>query len=1275
MRIGKAALRAGVALLLLTVLIVAWGLRLFGPDLLHDVLVFEVRRGMAADLEIGAIELAFLPLQITVREVELSQRGVRLLAIRRAGFRFAPLLSLWEGAWIGDLSIEEPLVVVSDRMAIWQRVASALSSAEEERAGAPPLLPRTLTIQSGRVELEWSRQGLRSVVSDFGLEARLAGLVRRHVEFRTAARITAERAGASLRVRRITVMGQASTRGISVDLGAIDGTAGSLRTRFSVLGRHIDGRLSGDLDLDVLFGLFPEAGLVGGKSRIAAAFAGTLDRPEISGDLDAQAMRIGKVDFSGRGHLVSRGLDWHLERAHVRVLGGEVDATARGEISALVPFEAEASFSRLDPATFVRLFGPQTPLVGAWTGRVQVSGNLLGDDLRGNGHFTLEQAAEKLAGTAAFSISRDRTAVEGTIGAGIADQLRARYEVVGHSQIAGEVEGKSARLASFGRFVGLDLEGAGNARAILRGTVDHPVLAGDCEFSDLRIRGVPLGAARGPFEISGGGLVSSHLELVDGEVLFGGRLALSRSQQNDWSANLRRLSIGRVAPVLRLLWPAVPEIGGRLEGSLEVTGTWVSPHIDSSQQLFDLEVAGEEIGQGSLQALVEDGRWAGRVALHGAEGSAAALQVTRDHDGRLSGEASANGIRLERIRWLEARWPGLKGFASLEAAVSGTVSAPRGHGSVAFASLALGERPLGEANVQVQLDPERLRLDGTLARNTRFALAADLARPHAFHAHGEWHDVDLVPLLFGRSQPKIEATGRVDLRGDIDHPLDAGSAQITRLHVSEGDAWLENQGAIDVRITGGAIEIVDGILAGETERVTFGGRWTEGDSAFHASAQGDLEVLESLSPQIASARGELQAELRGTRRGQEPWRYGGHVELRRGAVDFAFLLSATDLSGSVEIDDRTVNLRELTGKLGGGEFLVGGSVALDRGWDLGWAIREASLGVPSWLDYRASGNGRVAGSLARPSVTGEVAVEQALYDRRIEWADFLPWFRKQARPMASGLRLPIAFDLHLVADGGLFVDNNLVKAELRGDLRLRDDAGLLRWSGIIEVLNGDFIFRRRRFAITSGSVQFFEDRPLNPDLRFSGETHVETKDEEYEIQMQVSGTADNPRIQFRADEPSLTENDVLALVTFGRTVSQLQSQGAGIELGEVLALTTGSGSGKVQQELHTLLPVDRIEIEPTFSRVNGASEPRLSIAKDLTEKFSALVGTGLGSERNQDVGLEYHVTRRVSLQGVWESQTKSQAGALGTNLKFRVPFRSVPCFSLLPWSRGDRGTP
>ena len=284
---------------------------------------------------------------------------------------------------------------------------------------------------------------------------------------------------------------------------------------------------------------------------------------------------------------------------------------------------------------------------------------------------------------------------------------------------------------------------------------------------------------------------------------------------------------------------------------------------------------------------------------------------------------------------------------------------------------------------------------------------------------------------------------------------------------------------------------------------------------------------------------------------------------------------------------------------------------------------------------------------------------------RSNGTEFLPWFRKQTRAAPASRALPLDVDLHAVADGGLFVDNNLAKAEMRSDLRIRGGTKALSLDGTIDVLNGEFSFRRRRFTITSGLVRFHDDRPANPDLAFGGETRVSTREEEYEITVQVSGTADDPRIEFRSDDSSLTENDVLALVTFGRTVAQLQSQGG--HRARRSAGAHGRHARRRGREGASYSHSDRSHRDRTVgSRVNGTSEPRLSVAKDLTERFSTVIGTGLGNERNQDAALEYQLTKRFSLQGIWESATKNDAGAFGANFKFRARFRGLPRFSLLP---------
>ncbi|MGH7818361.1 MAG: translocation/assembly module TamB domain-containing protein, partial [Candidatus Binatia bacterium] len=590
---------------------------------------------------------------------------------------------------------------------------------------------------------------------------------------------------------------------------------------------------------------------------------------------------------------------------------------------------------------------------------------------------------------------------------------------------------------------------------------------------------------------------------------------------------------------------------------------------------------------------------------------------------------------------------------------------PKGEARIRLQALEIAGRTLDDASLRVALGDEQLSLEAASGSAWRLNGTSGIRAPYAFDARAEWQDVEVAPFVLPRARLEIRSSGRGTLRGTAAAPVGEGDVVIDALSIGRENLRIASGKPIAVRFRNGVIELPEAVLEGEKERLVIRGR-VGAESEVLAEGTGSLALLETIVPGVASARGEVALKVRAMHGTGEAWRLYGGARFHDGALDLGFLVGITDLAGEVAFDERRADVRNLTGSLGGGDFLVEGTVGFDEGWNVGWAVRDANLGVPEWLDYRAGGNGRLVGAFVRPALAGEIEIAQAVYDRRIEWAEFLPWFRRQARRSTRGAAVPVDLDLRVYSDGGLFVDNNLAEAEMQGSLDVRTRGDSVTWSGRIDVLTGEFTFRRREFTITSGSAQFVERRPLDPDLEFRGETTVVTGEADYEISVHVGGTAERPRIEFTADDPALSENDVLALVTFGRTVAQLQAQGAGIELTEVLALTAGPSAATVEERIYSLIPVDQIEIQPTFSRTTGTTEPRLRLGKDLTDALRALVSTGLGSERQQDVALEYQLTPRISVQGVWESQTKSQAGAFGGDLKFRIPFRGFERFSLLP---------
>jgi len=1270
MGIGRAAGRLGLGALILVALVAVWATRSVLPAVLRHVVQRQVALQADLALQLDDLSVSLLPPRVTATALSLSRHGEPLLSARRIDVRLAPLRSLWAWTWIGDVEVDEPKLVVDDRTQSWKDLSAALHAGTAGPSGEAGVLPRNLVVRSGTVELRLSSREGQAVFSDVNVRVRLAGIVRRHADFDVTLRAAIDRAARRLEVTRISARGRVSTDGLVIEAGLIEGAPGFVRMSGGIDDHGgLRGRVEADVALEPIFALVPEAGHVSGGGRISLDAAGTTAQPEMVAELNAVDVRIHDVEFSGRGRLVGRRAEWSLADAQVRIFGGDVRGEAHGTWLAPIPFEATGRFSGWDPAVFVSLFGARVPIGGKWDGEARLGGNLLGMDLHGGGDFSLERSAVKLEGAASFSVAHNHVAVEAHAQAGTDASLRARYEVADRA-ISGRVAAEGKRLGVLGSLVGLDLDAAGAAQAEFAGSVAQPRIAGRVDLGNVAGGGLALGAVRGPFEISRGGLQTSKLELADGEIELAGRVALTASQENRWSAVLHRASLSRAVPALRLRWPAIPEVGGILDARAQGSGSWTALRVAANGRVAAFQLAGQSLGDGPFDVAIDGARSSGSVNLRRDDGATSALNAVRDRDGRLNARVAAAGWHLERVEALRSRVAEPHGSARLEGSVGGTLARPTGEASLIVAELGLAGRRLGDARLTVRSAGDDAVGDLTLD-HLRASANAAVRPPHRFRAHAEWSALDLAPFVSAVPGATIRTAGNADLRGDAERPFGQGEALVTELAFERGAYRLRNRAPLTLRIADGVVDVPDAVFAGDGQELVVGGRWSRGAASFHGSGTGDLELLEQFSAEVASARGQVTAELGATRNGDEPWRYRGRMHVDGAALDLAFLVGVTEIRSDVLLEDRRIELRDLSGKLAGGDFRIHGTAALDGDWNLDWLIRDASFGVPSWLDYRATGHGRIVGPLAQPTLGGEVDVSQALYDRRIEWTEFLPWFRRQGtQPGAAGV-IPIAIDLHVIADGGLFIDNNLAKVEMRTDLKLRGggaDGGPLAWSGSLDVLDGEFYFRRRRFTITSGAIRFHENRSTNPDLQFSGETRVTTRDEEYEILVRVTGSADEPRIRFTADDPTLTEADVLALVTFGRTVAQLQSQGAGIELADVLALTAGPEAGTVEKRLHTFLPVDRIEIEPSFSRVNGVNEPRLSVAKEVTERLSAIVGSGLGAERRQNVGLEYQFTRRFSLQGDWESQTKSEAGAFGANLKFRVPFRALPRFSLLAGS-------
>ena len=307
---------------------------------------------------------------------------------------------------------------------------------------------------------------------------------------------------------------------------------------------------------------------------------------------------------------------------------------------------------------------------------------------------------------------------------------------------------------------------------------------------------------------------------------------------------------------------------------------------------------------------------------------------------------------------------------------------------------------------------------------------------------------------------------------------------------------------------------------------------------------------------------------------------GRFVEIRgptldlRAAASNARLVDANGLSATV-----TGPLRIISNGLGG---TIAGRLRVDRAsWRLGTAADDLRLPRIS---------------------TREINLPA---DRRRWAASARPW----------------RYLIDAKAESRIDVDGMGLDSEWRGDIILRGTTDDPRIGGTAEVVRGDYTFAGTRFELTRGEIDFDENVPINPRL----DIRAETEAGDTNVIVTITGNAVQPEITFASD-PSLPEEEILARLLFGGSITTLSATDA-LQLGAAVASLRGGGGMDPINQLRSAIGLDRLRIvsaDPALGRGTG-----IVLGKNIGRRFYVeIITDGKGYSATQ---VEFRVTSWVSL--------------------------------------------
>ena len=678
-----------------------------------------------------------------------------------------------------------------------------------------------------------------------------------------------------------------------------------------------------------------------------------------------------------------------------------------------------------------------------------------------------------------------------------------------------------------------------------------------------RLRGQPLSGG-GKLSLRGKTLAIDDLELASGRTRLraDGRMAEARWALQ-WSLD---------APDLAAL---SSRLDGRVSASGRLGGDAARPLLALDLDVRNLAAGQARVGRLAGSALIDvGGGQRSRIDLAGEKlqlGGQSWSRLTLRGGGRperhrlnlaLEGAPVKLALALDGA-WSESRWRGrITRLDALDSEVGDWRLVEPAPLTAAADTARLVGLCLASAPAKLCLDGDwqagrggrgALRLDGLDARRFARFLPPETMLETALDG-----DVDL--RLGADGKPRVEAAlrlrpGTLTLPGDLE-PV------VVRLGASRVDARLAGEnGSADLQFDLGEL----GRVAGRVGLAALGGDRPRLDGRLEADLR-DLAIVSAFVPQLQAVEGHLTADLK-----------------LKGQPTRPLVLGRLALTGfAAEVPAASLKIRD--GRLvlasdGEGPLRIDGEAKSGDGWlKLAGTVDPATRALD--LEIRGERFEVAATRQLRAVVSPGMHIVMGSDGMRVEGELLIPSAHVRAGGGGDGKLVRSSGDVVIVDEAGVaeektpagnfHLDLRVVLGDdvrvqvadfagkLKGNLRLTQKPGLApRATGVIEVVDGDYIVYGQQLNIQRGRILFSGGPVDNPRLDMDVARRVEAYD--VLAGARIRGTAQAPILQLYS-EPAMPDSSILSYMLLGQPPG---TKGASFTLGKYLTpdLYVGYGIG------------------------------------------------------------------------------------------------------------------
>jgi len=371
----------------------------------------------------------------------------------------------------------------------------------------------------------------------------------------------------------------------------------------------------------------------------------------------------------------------------------------------------------------------------------------------------------------------------------------------------------------------------------------------------------------------------------------------------------------------------------------------------------------------------------------------------------------------------------------------------------------------------------------------------------------------------------------------------------------------------------------------------------------------DISPVSVFNEEIQELNGKLSVDLVAEGTGQDP-NVSGSLELRDMTMKVLALRNKIHIDAAfMDMAGKYGTLRPVTIDTGEGKGVFEGRVDFrdlsytGKGTMSNMLMQTYPADVTANLDGGLEVEGKFLNALIRGNITAR-NIEIMVPEKPLKEIESIKFIDEQEQDkdefIYTGEKKEdfveefIALDLDVDIPRDSWVKGGGANIEVEGKLDINKSYKEPYFiTGNIDVIRGDYQFMGRLFKIESGTVSFRGKKIIDPFLDLRATYEVSS----VEVYINITGTAEKPKIQLSSDPP-LDENEIVSYLVFGTSSDKLGTDER-VEFQEKAGEVLGTMAvGELRDAIGDDLAIDVMTIK---GGQTGFRDTHLEIGKYLTD--------------------------------------------------------------------------